>query len=89
MSEQIKVGDLVMVVRPVTCCQHNRDYVHYGYIYTVKSILGGITSRACGAQRGPRAAGDGFSYDVDRLKRIDAAADAISEDARKPLEETI
>ncbi|MHB8388065.1 MAG: hypothetical protein ACYDBH_00625 [Acidobacteriaceae bacterium] len=85
--EQIKVGDLVVVVRPVTCCQHNRAHADYGYVFAVESILSGIICPTCGAQRGMRAGGSGRNYDVDRLQRIDPAADAISEDARKSIEE--
>lgn len=72
MSEQIKVGDLVVVVRNTHCCGRGKSLGKIFRVHHFEPFLG--TCGDCGAR------GDGrqlacmgaswFGYDVRRLKRI-------------------
>ena len=96
MSEQIKIGDLVMVVRGHACLLARFGGVPFTVTAIHQAVNGGWYCPKCrthyaggdepGAQpdfykKGP--AGIPLSW----LKKIDPPADAVSEDARKPIEE--
>lgn len=84
MSKPIKVGDLVMVVRPTACCQHPGKI---GKIYVVTEIFfskGSFCERcklvtkdlivAVDGSRFINEDGTGGGYPVSRLIRIDPPA---------------
>ena len=92
MSEPIKVGDLVMVVRGNPCCGQSYSL---GKIFCVAEIdtVYGSTCTFCGAPveyalpAAFRNVGDMTGSQLRKLKRIDPPADAVSEDARKTIKE--
>lgn len=68
----IEVGDLVMVVNPMPCCQSIDDI---GRVYRVEEIVELDTPcNSCGSEALFACAGDGSDYDLiplECLKKID------------------
>jgi len=91
MSESIKVGDLVMVVRPLWCGHGKKLGVVGAVIQILPNHDNGEKCDTCHALLGPSTvvslAGHERPFDLYRLKRIDPDANAISEDARKTIKE--
>ena len=99
MSEPIKVGDLVMVVKPKTCCSEA-----LGYFFKVEEIKPSFyfakhtewRCPSCGAAgKFIPVAGGGFAYghpgfpkgiSLHRLKRIDPPCDEMKREVTKELE---
>ena len=72
MSEPIKVGDLVQIIRGALCCGGGD---HIGHVFVVQSFRERPSSPClCGTSmtgtNAVRAGLRGFGYDVLRLKRI-------------------
>jgi hypothetical protein len=87
MSEQIKKGDLVMVVKPTPCCGSR---VAVGRLFPVE-IIGSGNGRCilCGAVFPDTyfAAGqDRMGYHLNRLKKLNPPADEESRETTKELE---
>lgn len=90
MSEPIKVGDLVMVVRPTTCCGSTASVGHIdrviGYPFTKTGFCG-----ACRKEfpHGPDSAvtlSDGLCCFRSRLKRIAPPSDEMKRETQKEIE---
>ena len=82
----IKAGDLVMVVKPTTCCG-GVDMI--GSIFVVKKVLRGFgRCEACGNVSLVEVAfeSDSYATDLPRLKKIDPPADGDSLPIRKDIE---
>lgn len=83
----IKAGDLVMVVKPTLCCGCTASI---GTIFTVKKLICCEEAQcfACGhtAPRvlATRGAGRGPGYDIETLKRIEPPS--VTEDVREETE---
>ena len=78
MSEPIKVGDLVIVLRPSMCCPQEKP--HIGRIFTVSSFetLNATPCERCGDKSTITVAiepGSYKGYDIRRLKRIPPIAE--------------
>lgn len=71
----IKVGDLVMVIRPTPCCGNSRSI---GTVGTVKKVYHGALAQCYYCKSLLRAEADamieGYGYDISRLKKIDPPA---------------
>ena len=90
MSEPIKVGDLVQVVRP-TPCGHNTVV---GRVFVVKSISRGSSFNwclSCGHRWGPEdqaESGAYFGASLWRLKRIPPLSELEGQRTEEKLKET-
>ena len=95
MSEPIKVGDLVMVVRGHKCLLEKWGGVPFTVSALVSPRGGGWKCLHCGKYNaGPDEVGAAGLIDdlssavpISFLLKIDPPADAVSEDARKPMKE--
>lgn len=84
----IKKGDLVMVVKPTTCCGNTKAV---GRIFTVRSVaLRDAHCVHCWHTEIKITAirDDGMMYGIDRLKKIDPPAHGDSLPTRADLEVT-
>ena len=92
MSEPIKVGDLVIVVRGNPCCGQSSILGKIFYVAEIDTVYGS-TCTFCGAPAeyalpaAFRNVGDITGTQLRKLKRIDPPADAVSEDARRLMKE--
>lgn len=89
MSEPIRVGDLVQIVKPMPCC--GRLGKHYGDTFTVSEIITTRFVNAC-AYCGARYAGtyavdpaDDLAAEVRRLKRIPPLSELESTETKEEL----
>ncbi|MAL01186.1 MAG: hypothetical protein CL536_03415 [Alcaligenaceae bacterium] len=87
MTDQIKPGDLVMVVKPTPCCGNR---VSVGRLFPVEIIgFGNGRCILCGAGFPDTcfAAGqDRIGYHLNRLKKLNPPADEESREKTKELE---
>lgn len=86
----IKVGDLVMIVKPTLCCGVGKSL---GQIFTVCALVDATRSifPRCGSTHAARLAQDGNDRrwcEIDRLKKIDPPAEGDSLPTRADLEVT-
>lgn len=91
MSEPIKKGDLVVVVKPSPCCG---SYKRIGYVFRADYIMASVPSCGlCGAvnnqdEIGVWQSGAKFSIQLPRLKRIpplsELEGERTQEDIREP-----
>ena len=88
MSE-IKVGDLVMVVKPSNCCSNYRQSF-YGRHFVVSNILVNVKCECtiCGCNYIASLAESerGRAIEIERLKKIDPPSEGDSLPTRKELE---
>lgn len=88
MSEPIKAGDLVVVVRPTPCCDDTSAIGHTFHVLAVRRRHQGCCC-FCRVPRAATAAEDvDCHYDIDRLKRIpplsELEGECTQEDIREP-----
>ena len=75
MSEQISVGDLVVVVRGTACCKYNNAI---GSVFTVSKLsVSGSKCPKCGYISAPRICAEtpDWVVSLSRLKRIPPLAE--------------
>ena len=86
MSEPIKVGDLVMVVRPASCCGHAR---RMGFAFVITRIHNGSECATCRIEHPGMAVaiGEGMARGVrvPRLKRIPPLSELEGEKNKEEL----
>ena len=78
----IKVGDLVMVVRAAMCCNSPK---HIGRIYTVSGFYHGCKCQQCGQNAWTPSAlinGKWSAFPLNELKRIDPLPESESVDEK-------
>lgn len=90
MSDPIKPGDLVMVVRPTLCCNSSTSIGDVGIVTEIPSWADYVACSLCGVTDRDlnkyRAVRDGGCH-ISRLKKIDPPALADDVERVRELEE--
>lgn len=89
MSEPIKVGDLVMVIKPKPCCGNGRP----GYIFTILEFRMADANSVCchcdvpvtGIHATHAAMTGNLGVDIRRLKRIPPLSELEGEKRKEEL----
>jgi len=92
MSQDIKPGDLVMIVKALPCCGYRISRMFQPFIAGSYGTSDGVGCKSCGAaimyrDAGPAVGAFGGYVLVSLLKKIDPPADGDSLPTRKELEQ--